>query len=106
MWILEAQSYMKGEGFIHVGYVAWGFKTKKAAGEFYHRMYPDMRDINRDGKWTSDWSPIDNLRYIVRPLERESMEIVRCREVLPGQKDRLVRMNKAIRIENGKPEDS
>jgi hypothetical protein len=51
---LEAQSYVRGEGFVHVGYVDWLFKTKKEAGEFYHRMYPDHRDINRDSKWVSD----------------------------------------------------
>lgn len=104
MWILEVQSYVGSgdileRGFVHVGYIDWLFKTQKDAGEFYHSLYPDYRNINRDGNWTSDWDFTNNLRYVVRPYAHECINISRCREVCEGQKEFIVQLNDTIRSE-------
>ncbi|CAH6420817.1 Hypothetical protein POVR2_LOCUS268 [uncultured virus] len=110
-WMLEAQCCRWGKGFQHVGYVAWSWDTKQEAADFYKRMYPGMRDLNARGTWASDWSPIDGLRYVVRPWKHEYIEIDTCREELReerkfvGQRQMLMKMNKAVRLEHGLPED-
>ena len=103
-YVLEVQAFPHDKnvcsGFCHVGYVDWLFESRQLAGEFYHRMYPDYRDINRDGNWTSDWAAVDGLRCVVREYANECTDIRWCRPLVAGQERRVERMNKAIRREN------
>ena len=74
LWILEVQKFRCG-GFEHVGYLNVLFKTKRSAGDYYDALNPRMRKLNAHNTWTSDWDPDTYLRYIVRRMNNEILQI-------------------------------
>lgn len=101
-YVLEAQRYTKSSPlFVHVGYVNYVFGNRATACEFYYDQYPDMRSINSYEDYTSDWSPVDGLRYVVVPYNNQDLE-ARSDES-PLAVSALQRMDEQIRIKSRDP---
>ena len=56
----------KGGKNEHVGYMKAKFRTKKDACSYYDRHNPDMRSLNANNTYVSDWDPDTQRQYIVR----------------------------------------
>lgn len=71
-YVLEAQRYIHGKGFEHVGYMEVLFRSPKKSCEYYDAtMTPRMRSLNAHGTWRSDWDPDTCLRYVIRKYSGE-----------------------------------
>ena len=84
MYVLEVQKfYPDGHilhpewlgKFDHIGYIKKIFNTKKQAAEYYDLYNPNMRKLNINNTWNSDWDPVTYLRYVVREYNGEYLKI-------------------------------
>jgi hypothetical protein len=61
--------------FEHIGYMNKLFRTKKEASDYYNQFNPNMRALNSNKNWRSDWNPDTKLRYLVREYSGEYLKI-------------------------------
>jgi hypothetical protein len=59
----------------HIGYMNKIFRTKQEASDYYHEHNKDMRVINSENHWCSDWDPNTSLLYVVREYTGEYLKI-------------------------------
>lgn len=103
--MIEMHSRDEELNAIHMGYVDWLFKSRRDAADFFCRHTSGQVEITEAMNWTSDWSPLTQMRCVIRQTCDVCTGIEHCRESIPGQRQALEHLNRAIREENNKNEN-